>query len=159
MKEFTNLYRHSGKTERKERFVMKTKCANCGELILREEAVKYEENYFCKECFCDKFCICDDCGAIVSSDNVNRVNSGRHNEKIVCCNCIRNYNLCSCCGEYISDSEIWASDSETIVCNGCSQHYSLCEGCGAVIHEDAMYYCSDDGRHYCEECYNEHNCT
>lgn len=138
---------------------MKTLCTNCGGNILREEAMKYGDKYYCKECFNAQFYVCDDCGTIVYVNEISVVNRDRDNQRKVCRSCLSNYHLCNGCGEYVSDSEIWARDDEMTICNGCSRHYSMCEDCGAIVHDDYLYFCEADNREYCESCYNEHNYT
>ena len=147
------------KDEEKVRYLMitKVKCRHCEELISREEAIQYKDEYLCESCFDEYYAVCSDCGTIIEVSDAVTVDIGRHGEKLVCDNCADNYSVCSSCGDYISSDEIWASDHDLTICMRCSEHYYICEDCDAILTENSAIYCSHDDRYYCQSCFEEHS--
>ena len=135
----------------------KVKCRNCGELILRKEAVQYDGEYLCRTCCEDDFYICEDCGAVIPVIEAVVVNRTLSNERIVCHDCAGNYVLCSSCGDYYFPDDIWAHDSEISVCYRCSSRFRICEDCGMIISEDRAIHSDANDCDYCEDCYDEYD--
>ena len=134
----------------------KVKCRECGEMILREEAIEYGNEHLCQKCFDDEYVRCYDCNKIIHVCDVVTVNRNMTNERFVCDSCASDYSYCDACGEYFTSSEIWARDNYRSICNNCSSRYSICDDCDRIVHEDNIYYCSNDGNSYCEDCYDDH---
>ena len=59
----------------------KVKCRECGEMILREEAIEYGNEYLCQKCFDDEYVRCYDCNKIIHVCDVVTVNRNRNSER------------------------------------------------------------------------------
>ena len=135
----------------------KVKCRECEEMILREEAYEYGNEFLCEDCFKDSYVLCYDCGRVIHVSDTVSINPNTRNERFVCEDCLENYSRCDCCEEFFTSEEIWASDSCMSVCYSCNSRYERCEDCGTINYRDNMYYCSDDDCYYCGSCYEEHS--
>jgi len=98
----------------------RVKCRECGEMILREEAIEYEKEFICQDCFDEEYTVCGDCGCIIPISETTVINRSRRTERRVCNTCRQEYFHCDVCGEYVTESEIWASDDERSICYNCN---------------------------------------
>lgn len=135
------------------------KCRECGEMILREEAIEYEKEFVCQDCFDEEYTVCSDCGCIVPVSETVVINPDRRSQKKVCDCCSDKYSVCDICGEHLTDDEIWASDDERSICYNCNTDYCTCEDCGTILHYNDARYSSYDENYYCEDCYEEHDAS
>lgn len=135
------------------------KCRECKDLILREEAIEYNNEYLCQSCFDEEYTVCNDCGCVIPNSDTTVINPDRRTEKRVCDSCLEKYFLCDICGEYLTEDEIWATDDERSICYNCNTDYCICEDCGTILHYNDARYSSYDENYYCEDCYEEHNAS
>ena len=135
----------------------KVKCRDCERMILREEAIEYDDGYLCESCFGDDYIVCADCGCIVPVSDSNIVSEGHRSERVVCGRCLDQYARCSACGEYITENDVWARDDYRTICTSCSHNYHICEDCESIVHQDYARYSSEDCCYYCQDCYDERN--
>ena len=135
----------------------KVKCRECGNFILREEAIEFDGSYYCEDCFYEEYTHCSDCGCIIASSDASVINSGRSTEREVCDRCRHNYFRCTSCGEYVTSDNVWASDEDMLICNRCSDGYMICHDCDRIVSTDMAYYSSVNDNYYCEDCYSERN--
>ena len=105
----------------------------------------------------DEFCVCENCGAVVSVDETTTVHV-RHGEEQWCEDCVDNLAFhCDHCDEWY-DQEHFPS-YETIdhdyVCEDClNSWYSVCQDCGLAVYEDEIVWIDDEP--YCENCAANH---
>ena len=128
-------------------------------MILREEAIEYEKEFVCQDCFDEEYTVCSDCGCIVPRIDTTVINPDRNSEKKVCDCCAEKYSVCDICGEHLTDDEIWASDDNRSICYNCNTDYCTCEDCGTILHYNDARYSSYDENYYCEDCYEEHDAS
>lgn len=131
------------------------KCEECGDYILKEDAVEiHSGDFICESCLDDNYYSCDDCGEIHHRDDMTWIED---KEKYVCKSCLDNYYECECCNNYFSSSGCYETYDHNWVCSDCyDNHYRTCEDCGRAVHDDDYYYNEIDGCNYCPNCEGNH---
>ncbi len=127
-------------------------CYECGE-ELKDDDTMYDigsGERVCEDCRYTSYYDCEDCGALVHSDDAQRVYR-RDNEQLVCPDCLHDYTYCEHCGEYVTDAEIWINTFRLTICEYCyHENYFTCEHCNETHHVDAAHYINDS--YYCMDC-------
>lgn len=122
-------------------------CHHCGEWHSAGNSYHDPQgNPVCTACFDDNYCICEDCGGTVLTEDSHWIEC---REKTVCEGCRKeHYVLCHDCGNLFPDKDTYYVDSEDYhVCPTCrDRNYSYCDRCGNLFHYERM-----DGD-YCEDC-------
>ena len=111
----------------------------------------------CETCYTEDFYVCEDCGTAIPIVEAVIVNRTLSNERIVCHECAVNYVLCSACGDYYFQNEVWAHDSDLTICERCSSGYVLCDECDRIIRIDDAIRSDSNDCYYCEDCYDEYD--
>lgn len=157
-------------------------CEECGSYYDRDD-MRYEDGYYCEECFDNIFDTCWHCDTVCARDNMYEGRNGR----MYCESCFNELFVeCEDCGETISrdgayyseDGEAYCSDcyhnnffrcpecdeeypindgvydGHTRLCQDCQdEYYFICESCGRFV-RDGNHREDDYGRIYCSRCAN-----
>lgn len=109
-------------------------CVNCG-AVVDTDADTYAHEYYCEECYQEKFRTCDDCGEVCEIDDMTWL---EHEEEWICDECIRrHYTQCDDCGRYERDGDTYRTNSGADICVSCyADSYFTCEGCSDIFHND-----------------------
>lgn len=129
-------------------------CDNC-DCYYNWDAGEHDSvTHVCERCYANDFTRCDDCNAIVRTDEVYEVKNGYNTYIYVCEDCIDDYYTCSHCDCSVTESYSH-SDDDFVVCHNCfSDYYYRCNNCEAIIHSDNVYW-GDDDEPYCECCHDD----
>lgn len=131
------------------------KCSDCGEYILKDDAIKTHDcDLICEDCKDNDYFTCEDCGEVYPCDDSHWIED---KEKCVCDSCLENYYECEACHKYFSRDGVYETYNENYVCNKCYDYdYRTCEDCGLAMHYDDSYYNEIDECNYCPNCEDKH---
>ena len=130
----------------------RVRCCACSDRVDDDDAYTNEYgDYFCRDCYYDRYTSCDRCGREVSTDDTCSVTVGRYSQESWCEPCVRNHAYeCEQCNEYYSDEIRLATVEGVLVCDSChGGNFSTCHGCGNTFYDENLtergdeYYCSD----------------
>ncbi|MBW2599684.1 MAG: hypothetical protein JRC60_06330, partial [Deltaproteobacteria bacterium] len=126
-------------------------CAECGELILRGEAIHVNGQYYCEDCFHESYFVCPICGGTYLNEDRREDPNGES----VCEACFNdNYVECSNCGEIVRIDDSREAFGN-VYCDDCfREEFSTCDECGALMHNDDSFYDEGTDRYLCETCWN-----
>lgn len=159
-------------------------CEECGQFMNSDDMVLDEDsgNYYCEECYENKFSECENCGKMFHSDDMEEFDGCTYcvecigevatvcdrcgnrmsfddaysvGEDYLCCDCADDHtSVCADCGErYYNDYMTCVEDE--MVCDTCvseSGRYCECGVCGNMYREDNMTYDDDEDRYICNSC-------
>jgi hypothetical protein len=129
-------------------------CADCGEWYPEDETRSDGCITVCETCYESDWLTCEDCGALIRSNDAYYATDRFGYETYVCEDCCdRDYVRCEHCGELFHESRV-ESDGNIYLCDDCRDMYYLCDDCGLYVHEDEVVWV--DGDPYCENCAEEH---
>jgi hypothetical protein len=113
-------------------------CAECGEIIERDDAHECDGDYYCDDCFDDLYAVCDRCGDVHLKDDMTYID-----DAWICDYCRdRYYTQCERCGEWVRryDTYTVAIDEDMNTeewCESCMDYNSwTCDGCDERFSED-----------------------
>lgn len=131
-------------------------CADCGDFILKDEAIKtHDDDFICEYCYDSDYFTCEDCGEIYHSEDSHWIED---KEKYVCNQCLDSYYECECCNKYFSRCGVYGTYDEDYVCSDCADsHYVRCDDCGAYVHYDEYIHNEYSDNYYCPNCSDEHS--
>lgn len=128
-------------------------CAECGELVLKDDAVLAgDSNLYCEECINSHFVLCHKCEEYVWEDDATRLDGCWF-----CDDCTDDIAVeCAECGEYmLNDEANYLADDDTPYCRDCYGNIAVqCYSCGDNIHRDDAY--TDDNITLCSFCRREY---
>jgi formylmethanofuran dehydrogenase subunit E len=126
-------------------------CDRCGQRVREEDGhwVDARDEFWCDDCFDERYRVCDRCGAVVDLDEVYE-----HNGYYYCevCAVDRGYAVrCDGCGE-LFDSDDVQSFGDYTYCESCAEENTfVCPECGErCSNEDKE--CLTDGTEICHDC-------
>lgn len=132
-------------------------CSDCGRIIeSHHDALYYNDDYICRDCFDQSYTLCAGCGEIVHMDNTTYVEGGYW-----CDGCRdRRFRECEHCGEWIrryNSCTVNVADGDTEEwCSECAINYSTyCNECGERFSDADFNMEVLDGYNLCESCYEE----
>ena len=127
------------------------RCANCGFILDENDAIWYEDEPYCEDCFYELFGYCDNCGEYYPRENITRGPDGNY----YCEACFDEvFAQCDNCGEYVSRDNLWEGPDHHYYCETCFVSlFSSCDICDEY-HENAemIEYC---GLRICRECFRK----
>lgn len=132
------------------------KCIECGEYILKDDAIKtHDGEFICESCKEDNYYTCEDCGELYHQNDLTWIED---KQMYVCETCLDgNYYKCECCNKYFSSNGCYETYDHNWVCSDCYDNsYRTCEDCGLAVHDDDYYYNESDGCSYCPDCEGNH---
>ena len=134
-------------------------CAGCGDIIARDIAELGANNdWYCQECFGERFVICDHCGEPEWACDTHEVHIGnaRYNTTETWCDaCVDGYAYrCDDCGEYF-DEQLTEVHNGDIICDSCLEDYRHCDECDDWYPEDEGEWDEDEDRWICHNCLSE----
>ncbi|MBQ8636310.1 amidoligase family protein [bacterium] len=134
------------------------KCSDCGETILKSDALEVNGNYICHTCEEENYYHCDDCGTIHSQDEIIYIQDKGY---YICEECAKNkYYKCEYCNDYFSRNVTYDTYDGNYVCENCKdEHYYRCDDCGYYHHSDDNYYNERNDANYCPDCKGNHSDT
>ncbi len=126
-------------------------CINCDNLSFEGE--KVNGDYYCEDCYHNRFHMCAECCDVIDHDDCIIVDDD------ILCECCADEYYCCCCGEYHKDGEAYNCD---YYCDSCfSDNFTTCDDCGETVPCDTITPCEDysvceccltDNYFYCEGC-------
>jgi hypothetical protein len=124
-----------------------TRCARCEAEVdgsLRETS---SDRAVCSDCVET----CEDCGSIVTTDEIATTTDDRRS----CDDCRW---TCEDCGADFSENATqYTNASDDSICSHCREdHYCYCESCEDLIHTDAIFVSSYDDGYRCGYCHDRH---
>ena len=129
-------------------------CDACGRYYStsKVEHLDYNGYTYCEDCRDKEFYTCYICNEYVHQDDVVVDEDGN----AYCEECAED-NLYECpeCGDYFTEGGIIRDSNNNFMCLSCYENYYICEECGRFVYSEEVYY--QDGRYYCEDCYDNHN--
>ena len=151
--DFENTIDNEKEEESMENIII---CAACGCTIENTEyAHEVDGDWYCEDCFNERFGICDCCNEVYPLDELTRIGGSFY-----CDECRNdNFTMCEHCGEWVENDEI-----DTVHINECGNTEEWCENCrtyntwvcsdcGAVFSDNVSYECDEDDDCICLECY------
>lgn len=143
-------------------------CAECGCVIENIEDAREGINgeYYCEDCFDEKFVTCYECGEIIERDEAYTDSDGNY----YCQNCFEeNFAICHRCGKaYRKDDMIFVESEDRWYCEDCiERNHTQCERCDEWVSrydtftvfvdadrntEEWCPNCTDWNTHTCDEC-------
>lgn len=124
-------------------------CAECGERILKEDAVEIDGEWYCESCVDEEFVTCCECGEYTRRDEATYADG-----EWFCEDCANN-NLAYCedCEEYHREENGQYVDSvDRWVCDDClERHYTECEHCNEYVPDGDTITVVVSSRGYTEE--------
>lgn len=103
-------------------------CAACGEPVDEDDSPMYDDDYYCRDCYDDRFTDCGHCSRTVPNGNTTTVDGDEW-----CQRCAdRSALLCQDCEEYTREwTNICTPDGDRSVCGDCIGNYTTCS-CGEM---------------------------
>ena len=132
-------------------------CSECAEWVEKDGALTTEDGEaICQSCYEDWFFTCEDCGAIVRTDDGYTVNRNQRSERMVCSCCAKDYTRCDDCEELFSSSYIYTDYNGNAVCHHCYDwnEWRECERCGRLMPGDDANWDDERDAYYCDDCYS-----
>jgi len=127
------------------------RCANCGFILNENDALWYDNEPFCEDCWNDLFSYCDNCGEYYPREYITRGPDGN----FYCETCLESlFERCENCGEYFSRDNLSEGPDNRYYCENCFLSiFSPCDICDEY-HENAdlIEYC---GLRICRECFRK----
>jgi hypothetical protein len=125
------------------------RCANCGLVVHEDDAMWYDGEPYCQDCWDDLFSYCDNCGENFPREYLKRGPDGNY----YCESCFDElFAQCDNCREYVSRDDLWEGPDHHYYCEECFDAlFSPCDIC-EEYHENAdiIEYC---GIRICRECF------
>ena len=135
-------------------------CADCGEEFAESAMREVDGEWYCEDCFDERFTVCARCGEIIEQDEAYFSPDGEpYCEDCFNDNCV----VCERCGETIwSDNAFEVRTSTRGAtqewCEDCADNYATrCEDCGEWFSDSINYirYVLGVERNVCEDCLSE----
>jgi len=121
-----NLYESSIGLEDIQNF-----CYSCGECLLEnDEIYEVDGEWYCSDCFFERFVICANCGEYIEIDEAYEVD-----DEWYCSSChSEGFTVCEFCNEEYPNEDLFFLESGLVACNAClNEYFSPCSDCGAQI--------------------------
>lgn len=130
------------------------KCSDCGEYILKEDAIETGYgNLICEYCRDEDYYACEDCGEIYRRNDMTWI---ENMDTFVCDDCLDSYYKCECCEKWFSSRGVRETYDGNWVCDDCSCDYYTCADCGYLVHSDEAIYDENNDCDYCPNCEDKH---
>lgn len=129
-------------------------CVACGDGC--GEDYEWDGDYYCEDCYKDRFQRCEWCEDRFYPDDLTEVNGNLYCERCLS----RHFTCCDRCGEYEANDETHTTSDGSSICNGCySNHYFTCDKCAEIYPDDEQHEVyTGSGRYaetWCDDCFNE----
>jgi hypothetical protein len=129
-------------------------CYGC-ENHYNEDRMIYVERaseYYCDDCYCERFTTCEDCNTIEYDEDSYYIERVGYS---VCSSCFTDYSACEDCHEHVYNEDLY-NTPDGRVCQGCIDSYTQCEDCNdyfkdTILTEDDYTLC-DSCAARCKEC-------
>lgn len=134
------------------------KCDECGcwynKDVLHDDSDIDE--LICGGCFDEIYAYCEECGKTHRIDEMQEID-----DKLICEDCFDDlYITCDDCGCNLRRDNAYETSDCRHICSICKEvKYEYCYDCGDLYHTDDLEYDGDNGQYYCEDCYNDRNCS
>jgi hypothetical protein len=126
-------------------------CANCGFVLREDDAMWYDGEAYCEDCWNDLFGFCDNCGEYYPREYIARGPDGN----FYCEACFDSlFERCENCDEYFSREDLWEGPDHRHYCERCFLSiFSPCDICDEYHdNDDLIEYC---GLRICRECFRK----
>ena len=130
-------------------------CANCGDYILKDEAIEtHDGDFICEYCCENNYFTCQDCREVYFLADSHWITNI---EKSVCNKCLEHYYRCESCHRYFPRDDVYETYDANWVCDDCFERsYNTCEDCGRAVHNEDSYFNESEGYDYCPNCEDYH---
>jgi hypothetical protein len=129
----------------------KKTCHGCEETIDDDDYHDVGGDYFCNECYGDRYTSCDRCGDGVENHDVMSVNHNQYEGLCESCYSYLGFSPCDECGEHVRELTR-ANDNGLDYCEFCASRYlTECEYCHESYYSECDNNCQEETEETTEE--------